>query len=571
MFTILVIALGISASSWMLGVLVARWLRLSPAEMLLPLEATILSGYVALLALLCAISLFWSPDEVLLLVLGVGLGLMAIWQRKLIAAAFAEHSRGNASWLPVVLWVGVVLSAALKAALPSSNYDTGHYHLQAVRWLLYAPLVPGLGNLSGLFVYNSSTYPLAALTALPHWVGYPLAVSNLAIYSLVVWRCARGLSQGTWPLRLFWAVSLIAFTSNYWQFVPAIHADLPVAALAWLALAEILPPASAGASRDAFTAKFRLLMLWAACGVALKLSAVPLLILPLGWALLNLRLLSWQHWRPLVAYMVGLVFFIGLPYAVRNVVQTGYLLYPTTALDIFSVDWKMPASLVRETAVVAVAYNRNPALGTLEVVAQPFNTWFWPWFVRQQPFPRALLALTALLAVAIVLRLLFRRGDLWRRRELLLGLATCYAAILYILFTAPGPRYLHPYLVFGVGLGSAAVFTLGPTWLNRPDRVLRGLIWGIVGLYAALGLGNAADSFAREGRAFWVVPAPMPKANLHIERLQGQDYNRPVNDIRCWDAPLPCTPQLDPRLERRGERLADGFRIVERVPADPAK
>ena len=81
--------------------------------------------------------------------------------------------------------------------------------------------------------------------------------------------------------------------------------------------------------------------------VSIKLSAAMIVLLALVPAA---RLIREKKWNEIGVYMIYGVIMI-LPFLVRNVIISGYLIYPYPELDLFHLDWKMPA--------YTLVYDRN--------------------------------------------------------------------------------------------------------------------------------------------------------------------------------------------------------------------
>ena len=75
-----------------------------------------------------------------------------------------------------------------------------------------------------------------------------------------------------------------------------------------------------------------------------KLSAGMLVILALYPAVCLIRS---KEWKKIGIYLLcGCV--VLAPWLVRNVLISGWLIYPFAAIDLFSVDWKIPASYLQK-------------------------------------------------------------------------------------------------------------------------------------------------------------------------------------------------------------------------------
>ena len=76
---------------------------------------------------------------------------------------------------------------------------------------------------------------------------------------------------------------------------------------------------------------------------------------------------------------VLLAFIIVVPFLIRNVIISGWLVYPFTSVDLFNVAWKIPKGLADYDAKEIKTYGR----GFTDVATygdMPFKDWIGPWF-----------------------------------------------------------------------------------------------------------------------------------------------------------------------------------------------
>ena len=80
------------------------------------------------------------------------------------------------AWALGISLVLVVAYLAFKALGPATNYDTGLYHLGAIKYAGDYATIPGLAHLYFPFGYNNSLFPLAAILGNGPWegIGYRL-------------------------------------------------------------------------------------------------------------------------------------------------------------------------------------------------------------------------------------------------------------------------------------------------------------------------------------------------------------------------------------------------------------
>lgn len=97
-----------------------------------------------------------------------------------------------------IVWLGAISTYATSAAW---NFDSGLYHIPAIRWIADYRLPLGLGNLHGRLGFDSAWFPLSALFAqitAPHTPNYTALASEvfLAVYGLAVLRGIVEFFQG---------------------------------------------------------------------------------------------------------------------------------------------------------------------------------------------------------------------------------------------------------------------------------------------------------------------------------------------------------------------------------------
>lgn len=239
------------------------------------------------------------------------------------------------------------------ATVRSINGDTAVYHAQAIRWLEEAGAVPGLANVETRIGYNPSWFVPEVLASWGRWLGSPLQTLNallLFVYSAYALGavgefrsivCASAMLRLLLlPLLLFWCLDDVASLSP----------DPAVTTLVFVVLSQAvaLPIPSRLQSFGAVHAALTLLAFFA---VTVKMSAIALLLLPIVWVWRNVSRQTWQ-W---LLKLAGAAAIIIAPWLLRNVIITGYLLFPFPALDLFDFDWKLDRAELYEH----VEYIRN--------------------------------------------------------------------------------------------------------------------------------------------------------------------------------------------------------------------
>jgi hypothetical protein len=452
-----------------------------------------------------------------------------------------------------LLWLWLL---TLATAL-TTNFDAGLYHLQSLRWIAEYPAIPGLGNLHGRLAFNPSIFVPTVLFryVTPHGSAYGLGSYLFAILAVAA---ARAVTDGAVPrhaaadARWTWAPPLLLFlllwTFQVWLSCPTPDHSVTVPlAFAFLLYARKWARGQ-GNLLDATTVLVLLFTLWAA---TIKLAALPALFLPAHSLWVSRRHLSVRWWLLLASLSVLL---LG-PWLARNVVLSGYLIYPLPALDVFAVDWKVPDWYAHmEQNMIANLGQRAPQ--------SPFSTpqktllqWLPGWWSFETTYNRVVLLMAATSPLVAAWR--------WRRVSAteigwLVGWAVAWVGVVFWFLTAPDFRFAVAFLlVAGLWPWLAWFSTL------RLAR-LRYLPWALALLWALQNLRDPVYQLRYQPlrivpRLVW--PALMPEPATTEVPVAGLRVRVPSVGAQCWDAPLPCVHCIEAGLEPRGPSLREGFRM----------
>ena len=515
----------------------------------LPLHAVCWVGLAIVTTLAALLSLVRPVDGAAALALSLaGLGGLAAapalrrdgWVRVRDAARALEP--------PYAALAAVVLIAALAdGASPATNYDSGLYHVQAVRWIEAHPVVPGLGNLHFRLAMGSTWFLPEALfdTGLVAAPSRHLLVGCAWTWTALAGvRALRELAHGA---ASFAVVLRIAFLPlgllllRGWLSSPT--PDVALALLGWTTIALAFDRAARGAD-GATDVRVLAIALLAAFATAVKPSAAPLLLLPVVLAVAASRL------QPRIALgVLGIALAVGVPQVARNLILSGYPAFPVTQLPPLPVDWAIPRDEAVRQAGWIMSWARAPRRAPQEVLAMPLREWIGPWFARRPAVDRVLLGAIPLLALAAV--------PTWRRPVAApLVWATLVLGTMLWFALAPDPRFgwaFYPLLALGL-----AARVLGGVAARLPRAATAqalALGIGVLSLWPYAGRDALATTASRA-----IAPAPYPERPLRTLGRGKRLLYAPERGDQCWDAPLPCTPYPDRTIERRGRRLERGFR-----------
>lgn len=334
----------------------------------------------------------------------------------------------------IIIFMLLTFMGMIVACQPTSFYDTGLYHAQAIHWIEDYGYVKGLGNLHNRFAYNSS---FLCLQALYSWVfinGQSLHGMNayigivMAGYALLSFQ--GGKAKGTNHVADMLNIALLLYICNSLGEMESPGTDFFAMCLMLYLLARWF--------RCQCIEEKYVLCILAAFGVTLKLSITPIVLLA---AVPAIYLIKEKRWKE-TAVCLGTGFLAVLPFLVRNVMISGYLVYPYTVIDIFSVDWKMSEYAVNRDRNEIMAWGRG--LRDVNKIDYPLWDWFPIWFQDLTGAQRALVLLNMLL---IVVMICFVVREI-RKKRFEMAYICCVAMLGLVMwfFSAPLIRYGRAYL-----------------------------------------------------------------------------------------------------------------------------
>jgi hypothetical protein len=538
----------------------------------LPLSITWITGLAAITTITSLFSLVTKIGLLINIVLVIGAVIIILRHRKNLLPP--TSLLGTALLTPAGALLGLLVflsTLTISTGLPA-NPDTSLYHAQAIRWIETYPVVLGLGNLHTRLAYNSSWLVANALfsfsfTGLQSFHLLPGALFLITlhnIYSGVARLVARRHYLSDYARLALLPFTFLMFGSE----VSSPGTDLPATLLTWIILLEWTTLLEKRSFSQAPTVDIRpiLLTLLGAFLLTVKLSTGPLLLGVLC------PLFYWwktRQARPLITLTI-LGLLIVSPWIARNVMLSGYLIYPVPSIDLFNPDWKIPLEITiddRDTAM-AWARPRQSWQTNEETLAMPLNQWVPIWLSALSTLRRAIMIFIAAApfgyAIAAVLMRRRLRAAQIDMKPIYFPSIIAYSGLLYWFWVAPLFRYGTGFILGCLALMllplAAVIRKLIPEKISRlgPAALLVGLLaFQVFFLYHTLTFKNL------------VLPADYPGLPTHACELQ----NVTVWCADAWEAcfydPFPCVPRADPFTGLRSSNLKEGFRYFTSESSTP--
>ena len=513
----------------------------------------IMTGVIFLNVFAQIFSLFYKVAGIACTILGLaGIVIAAVWayrgiRRREKRTLFPGRERKKPEWWRIALLLFGFAFTLLWTTQSPTQYDTGLYHAQAIRWIEEYRVVPGLGNLHMRLAYNSAFMSLQALFSLGWLLGQSL-------HTLNGFFCLAALCYAFSTMRLWGREScrvsdllkgvMVIYVVQKRYDISSSGTDI----LAMLLILYLFIKWSEYRERGREDGVlYGYLCLVSVYAVTVKLSAASAVVLALYPLYLFLKN---KNVRAILAHVAGGLVIL-LPFLIRNVIISGYLVYPYGSLDLFRFDWKMDKAVLAEDSLAIKMFARgirNPAEYDNSLVG-----WIPRWFLNHDMGNRIVLVV-GVLCIPAALYLLWKS---FREKKYAQGvlLGASLVNLIFWLAAAPHIRYGGPYIYV------LAAVTLGTAEFAYRERILPAAAVIVLLPYLAFYGTKAAE--APEILAEYSIRQP--------DYLSWQSTQYPVGGQHIWKPDegdlsgyfaFPATPQGNQLkvLELRGESFREGFR-----------
>lgn len=535
--------------------------------------AVLLMGMVAVTVYAEVWSLFSGTGILANVCMCICLILMTVYYRSQVCALLHDMLSGlKASVRVIPVMVILIFVMAYGASHGLMHYDTGLYHAQAIRWIEEYGCVPGLANLHTRLGYNSSAFVLNALYSFA-FTGQSYHVTGAFCALLLAWECAytpvrervlsldaSGLSRimGIYYLLMIFD-EMVSPASDYYMVCLGF-----ILMIRWLDTCGGHDPVSRDADVEnpaPDVARMCMLAVLTAFILTVKLSGAVFVLLAIMPGYLLLRNGREREF----GYCLTAGFMAVVPYLVRNIILSGWLLYPSTVLGFFKPEWRVPVETATYDYKEIQVYGRG--YWDVSRYGESIIKWFPSWFRQQAATDRILIGAAVVGTAYFVIKCLYyvcragRKGD---TREIPAGMfteAVICIGFLFWLLTSPLMRYgcLYVYLCNAVLWGGV---------LSRrhiETNSFRFVIYsGLLILCVYKGIMFAAETARAYRGDTWIRQQDYDRFDVHSYELAGEGshltlYAPDTGDQTGYD-PFPSTPwDKTGEISLRGEDVRDGF------------
>ncbi|WP_207492259.1 LIC_10190 family membrane protein [Aridibaculum aurantiacum] len=456
--------------------------------------------------------------------------------------------------------IAVALVILIFAIVPPYNTDSSGYHILSILWNEKFKVVPGLANLFPQFGFNSAFMVLSApfsFTAITGQSIYP--INPVLVLAFFGWMLHKSYQYRGMSRLLFIPLLFILFR----QFpinIASPSADALASMLVLYCFFTLLET-----KENWQGGEWKVLLLLAFFSVIIKISTIPLML----FVFLPFIFYRKAHKEIIKNYIpvaaIGLCIF--LPWIARNIILSGYILFPFPSIDLVNVDWKVPLQVAEAERLHVSHAPRMVSEDWVYVNRLSFMQWFPTWLGKLWHSNKINALLTyATFATPVVAVVVFKR---YPYKKWIASFAVAYLGILFWLIGSPDVRFGYHFMI-------PVIFFPLLLLLNNTHKT-GGKISESIYTLAALGMCVYFSYVAAR------MLAPYTISQYAVKPLKSEEYHKnndlgsftfvPLSDsIKLYihdrhhhslNAPLPSTDVFRPGVRLRGTTLQDGFRNIQ--------
>lgn len=311
----------------------------------------ILLGLCFLIIPLSIWSLWLPSDQIFLftsLVLSVGYWIIF---RKRFHEILSNIKKitSRLSSLQLILILLFALVSVYMFTWEQEVYDSLYYHHQNIRWNEEFAVVPGLGNVDDRFGFNSNYFLLSAIFTFRFLFGEAIYPLQSFIVTLIGCWIFYEVFRSNYDLKR--VIILISYILSYWvsiYFLGNTSTDiLPNFIVFYIVARLVLYP-------TLLKSNYLIGIIVPVFLLTCKLSFFPICFISLYLLYLLIKNKEYKA----LSFVLVLCSLIVIPWLIRNVIISGYLIYPLYQIDLFSFDWKIPqeVAIKQKDYIFAIGY-----------------------------------------------------------------------------------------------------------------------------------------------------------------------------------------------------------------------
>lgn len=304
----------------------------------------ILSGIVAVTIYVEIFSIFGKIGAVAHIIMLIITLLGYFSDRKNVICMIHSIREVAFSW-EGLFYLGFILFLSFFASRGDFHTDTNIYHASAIRIFEEYGVIKGLGNLQLHYAYNSSSLAFASIFSMNWLFGTSIHASTCffeilsGIYAMYGLKRFRNHEYHLADATKI-GILLYILVCLYRSMSPATDYSTLIMALMVISLW------CDNMECDRSTSKYALLSVLSVFVLTMKFSTCVLLLITIYPLIV---LIKNKNWKEILVYL-GMGVLVMVPFLIRNVIISGWLLYPVSFIDWFDVEWKIPLDYMQYDA-----------------------------------------------------------------------------------------------------------------------------------------------------------------------------------------------------------------------------
>jgi hypothetical protein len=458
--------------------------------------------------------------------------------------------------LSVILFFTLSFLLLVMATWTVVHPDTLGYHAQTIQWIENYKAVPGLVHLhfrfglqSFWFVNNAAIGNILSgferITLLNSTVlfWFFLFITERINYNFfgtgkrsagVCWLILLSLSM--------WSYTQVRLTAT--SASPDFIAVLYVLAIIYLLLEKN--------TKKLNSAEWLLAAFLSLVAVTIKLSVAPLLIIT---AAASILFLLKKRIKMFVATVTIFILTL-LPFVARNIITSGYVLFPSVAIDIANVDWKYSREQTIAEKHYISAYAKKEGVTSKEEIdsvnQMTCMEWLPGWWQQQSFADKTIIIL---LALSIITLLFFLKKIIQSGFITALILATMLSGIVFWFINAPDPRFGFGFILGFIATIAHIIFK------EREISLPKNISYFLLAIFSAATLtytGYRLSNFFEKEQ--WLKPIGIEKTEYTSFICEGAEFNTVSKEKDFGNTPVPCTDLNCDKFSLRGKEISTGFK-----------
>jgi len=454
----------------------------------------------------------------------------------------------------ILLALPFIAVAFLIALNQPYKYDSGLYHVQTIKWIEAYPVVPGLANLHGRLGFNPNSFTLFALTSLFTVFGQEIFSVNFVVFAMLTIYFINKLStifKTNYFSNIFLLFQILFITLIFlFDDLSSPTPDFLSIAIPIFVFARLIEIEQRQSQAGIKT--FIPIIILCCYVFTVKLATLPLLLMVI------LLLVKYKPGAKNIVLLLSASAIILVPWLVRNVILTGWLVYPLPSVNLFSFDWQVPVASVILEKYGVTGWARDPGLHYVMAAKMGLAGWVPIWWAQLTLWGKFLV-----IAGFVCPLLIFVTQFAKKFKEAFITnaiIATAFCGVVFWFFLAPDFRFGQAFIVVAA-FSPVLIFKFA----YRPERPLRLFVTICAVFLCIQGIGGRQFIIDAVHQLSTVVIKPQllqTPAGLKFKsyNINGITVYVPAEGNQCFCHDIPCLPHIDTTITTRGRTLADGFR-----------